>query len=347
MTDQTLVTIADIARTAGVGTATVDRVLNGRAGVNAETIKKVKQTVAAMGEPVVSRGRPRKQRNFRFAYVLPNNHTRFFDLIERQIAQAAGEFRHQAITEVTYCFNADDPDEFARQLGQIEDCDGIALLAPDLPAIKRAINEKVRSGVRVVTLLSDVAGSMREMYVGPDNRAAGRTAALLLARMSKTPARNKLLLLSHATRLSSEIDRRIGFAQVIEESFPNLQIVRSPDLPINDVDAYQVVKKLLKTDIDPAQLAGAYVCGGSGASGAVDAFKELNLSGTLGLVVHNLTDTHQDLLSAGHLSYVLDQDNYYCISTAAKVLRGLCENVRGAVQVSKPRIDILTVENIN
>ena len=32
-------------------------------------------------------------------------------------------------------------------------------------------------------LFSDVAGSMRETHVGTDNRAAGRTAGLLLGRM--------------------------------------------------------------------------------------------------------------------------------------------------------------------
>ncbi len=61
--------------------------------------------------------------------------------------------------------------------------------------------------------------------------------------------------------------------------------------------------------------------------------------------VHDLTDVHQALLGRGELAYVLDQDNQYCISTAAKVLRDLCENVRGAIQVVKPRIEILTAEN--
>jgi LacI family transcriptional regulator len=42
---------------------------------------------------------------------------------------------------------------------------------------------------------------------------------------------------------------------------------------------------------------------------------------------------------------VLDQDNQYCISTAAKVLRALCENVRGAIQVVNPRTQIFTAEN--
>ena len=57
-------TIADIARIAGVGTATVDRVLNRRPGVNPETLQRVMQVVADLGTPQQP-GRPRRgqQRN--------------------------------------------------------------------------------------------------------------------------------------------------------------------------------------------------------------------------------------------------------------------------------------------
>ncbi len=340
-----LVTIPDIARRAGVGTATVDRVLNGRPGVNLETTKKVMQAVADLGAPPVVRGRPRKQKNLRFAYVLPDGHTQFIDLVERLIAQQAGEFRHQNITEVTYCFNASDPESFVRDLQQIEDCEGIAILAPDLPSVKQAINEKVRAGVHVVTLLSDVAGSIREVYVGPDNRAAGRTAGLLLARMAGDASRDTLLVLSHATRLSSEIDRRVGFSQIIEDDFKHLRIVRTPDLPMDDEGTYRVLTKFFQTEMNPVRLAGIYSSGSACTAGAVKALGELGIKHKPGLVVHDLTDIHQALLGRGEVAYVLGQDNQYCISTAAKVLRALCENVRGAIQVVKPRIEILTAEN--
>jgi LacI family transcriptional regulator len=86
-------TIADIARQAGVGTATVDRVLNRRPGVNAETVQRVMQVVAELGAPP-QRGRPRKGENFRFAFVLPAEASPYAELVDRQIAQAAGEIRH-------------------------------------------------------------------------------------------------------------------------------------------------------------------------------------------------------------------------------------------------------------
>jgi len=337
--------IADIARLAGVGTATVDRVLNNRPGVNSETVQKVMQAVTTLGEPSVVRGRPRLRDNFRFAYVLPAGDSQFFDQVERQIALIAGDFRHKHTTQVTYRFNADDPAEFAAGLSQVDDCDGIVLLAPDLPTVKLAINEQVRAGVHVVTLFSDVAGSMREVYVGADNRAAGRTAGLLLARMS-APPRDIVILLSQATRMSSEIERRIGFSQVIEERFPHLQVQRSLDLPPDDDGAYESLKRFLQDDVDPSRLAGIYSVG-SGTAGVVWALAELGLDHAQGLVAHDFTELHQSLLISGELSYVLHQDIYYCVLTAARVLRGLCENVRGSLNVVQPRVEILTAENLH
>src|ERR1700733_15357730 len=141
-------TISDIARLAGVGTATVDRVLNRRPGVNADTVQRVMQVCADIGAPPQP-GRPRRGENFRFAYVLPADETPFFGLLERQIAQSAGDFRHQHITEVTHRIDARDPAQFAAALAELGDCQGVALLAPDMPAVKLAINELARAGTHV------------------------------------------------------------------------------------------------------------------------------------------------------------------------------------------------------
>jgi LacI family transcriptional regulator len=340
-------TISDIARLAGVGTATVDRVLNRRPGVNAETVQRVMQIVEAHGAPPQP-GRPRRGDNFRFAFVLPADETPFLGLLERQIAQSAGDFRHQHITEVTHRLDATDPAAFAAELGQLGDgdlpCHGIALLAPDMPPVKLAVNQLVRAGVHVVTLFSDVAGSMRETHIGADNRAAGRTAGLLLARMAAPGS--TLLLASQATRLSAEIERRIGFAQVLEERFPHLRLRRTPDLPADDAGASAVLQAFLARGIDLAQVAGIYNVG-SGSVGVVQALAAAGLDGQVGVVAHDFSDTHRALLGSGGLSYVLHQDIHYCVLAAARVLRASCENVRGALNVVQPRIEILTAENLH
>ena len=341
-------TIADIARQAGVGTATVDRVLNRRPGVNTETMQRVMQAVGELGAPQQP-GRPRRSEKFRFACVLPADDSPFLGLVDRQIAQAAGDFRHQHITEITHRIDATDPTRFAAELAQVDACQGIALLAPDLPPVKLAINALVRSGVHVVTLFSDVAGSMRETCIGADNRAAGRTAGLLLARMARgvgDGGRDTLLLSSQATRLSAEIERRIGFAQVIEERFPALRLLRTPDLPADDAGATLALQQFLASGVEPARVAGIYNVG-SGSAGVARALQAAGLLDQVGVVAHDFTEEHRALLGANGLSYVLHQDIHYCVLTAARVLRALCENVRGALNVVQPRIEILTAENLH
>ena len=69
-------TIADIARQAGVGTATVDRVINGRSGVHADTVSKVMKILEGAGS-APQRGRPRQRDNLRLAFILPGDSTPF------------------------------------------------------------------------------------------------------------------------------------------------------------------------------------------------------------------------------------------------------------------------------
>ena len=340
------VTITQIAETAGVSTATVDRVLNNRPGVNPATVRKVRESIAGLGASTPMRGRPRSTSNYRFAFVLPATRLGFIDMVDRVIAQAAGEFRHQHITEVTHRLDARDPAQFSAALADLSHCHGIALLAPDMPGVKLAINELVRAGVHVVTLFSDVAGSMREAHIGADNRAAGRTAGLLLARMAQPAGRDTLLLASQATRLSAEIERRIGFAQVLEEKFSHLRLVRVPDLPADDAGAEAGLKHFLLNDIDPQRVAGIYNVG-SGAAGVVKALSACGLASSTATVIHDFTDEHRSLLGAGAVSFLLHQDIHYCVLAAARVLRASCENVRGALQVAQPRIEILTAENLH
>jgi len=304
------------------------------------------QVVHELGAPP-QRGRPRRGENFRFAFVLPAETAPFNELVDRQIAQAAGEFRHQHITEITHRIEAGDAAQFAAGLAQLAECDAMAIMAPDLPPVKLAINEMVRTGVHVVTLFSDVAGSMRETHVGADNRAAGRTAGLLLGRMCGAGPRDTLLFCSQATRLSGEIERRIGFAQVIEERFPKIKVQRTPDLPSSDAGACRALLRFLRgKGVDVNRVAGIYNVG-SGSAGVARAIESLGLTGSVPVVVHDLTDEHRALLAANGLAYVLHQDIHYCISTAARVLRALCENVRGALNVVQPRVEILTAENLH
>jgi LacI family transcriptional regulator len=340
-------TITQIAEAAGVSTATVDRVLNNRPGVNPATVHKVREAVAALGGGAPVRGRPRSTSNYRFAFVLPATRRGFFDRVDRVVAQAAGEFRHQHITEVTHRLPVIDANQFAAELAKLSDLDGVALLAPDVPQVKLAVNELVRTGVHVVTLFSDVPGSMRETAIGADNRAAGRTAGLLIGRSLPAAAGPTCALFSPATRYAAEIDRRIGFQQVMEERFPAAQLLRCFELPESDDEAFEYARAQLAPTALAGPLAAVYNVGPS-SFGIARALAAQGHDGNSPLVfaAHDLLEVHRSMLISGTLSYVLDQDVHYAVTSAARVLRALCDGVRGALTISNPRVDILTAENL-
>jgi LacI family transcriptional regulator len=266
-------------------------------------------------------------------------------MIDRVVAQAAGDFRHQHITEITQRLPNQDGADFAQELAKMTDLDGIAVLAPDVPQVKLAINELARSGVHVVTLFSDVPGSLRETFVGADNRAAGRTAGLLLGRCLPAHEQGRCAMLSPATRFAAEIDRRIGFAQVLEERFPDARLVEVPDLPETEDQAYSFAREFLDPARGDGKLHAIYNVG-PGSHGVSRALQEFGYDSALGFVVHDLLEVHRSMLVANAVSYVLQQDVHYAVMTAAKVLRLLCEEVRGALAVSNPRIEIITAENL-
>jgi len=52
------------------------------------------------------------------------------------------------------------------------------------------------------------------------------------------------------------------------------------------------------------------------------------------------------MLLSGALSYLLHQDVEYAVAAAGRVLRALCDGLRGALAINNPRVEILTAENL-
>ncbi|MCJ0762260.1 LacI family DNA-binding transcriptional regulator [Variovorax terrae] len=340
------VKISEIAKAAGVSTATVDRVLNDRGGVNPATTRRVKEVLESLGGVASTPGRPKSAARYRFGFVLPNTRQAFFDAVDRVIAQSAGEFRHQHITEVTMRLPPHDASAFAEEVAKLSDYDGLAILAPDVPPVKLAINELVQAGVHVVTLFSDVAGSRRAAFLGTDNRAAGRTAALLLGLRLNRYQAGKTALFSPATRYAAEIDRRIGYAQLMEERFPSVQIQRFLELPESEEEAYRYALECLPPADSSDAMFSAYSVG-AGSFGIARALSEKGYSGKALFAVHELVEIHRSLLANNSVDFVLHQDIYPSVSAAARTLRALDDGVRGALATfHNPRVEIVTQENL-
>ena len=168
----------EIARLAGVSKATVDRVLNGRPGVQDHTRRHVLSMAAQLAGDSGGVDFPRKAM---IDFVIPGGDNEFIADLARQIGRQ-GE-RRGDVDIAVHRVDGIDPDEMAAKLGDLRpQCQGVGLIGLDSPAVREAVRKLIASGIPVLTLVSDISHAGRFNYVGIDNRAAGRLAGYLIGR---------------------------------------------------------------------------------------------------------------------------------------------------------------------
>ena len=141
--------IIDVARHAGVSTATVDRVLNRRPGVRAITVQRVLKAATALNYmPAEELQAAMTPKPMRLLFLLPDGTNRFLTLLGQLIAHSETKlkpFNVRCQVETIKSFN---PDLLARRLWQCRDkVDGIAFMALEHPAVRESVNMLAEHGV--------------------------------------------------------------------------------------------------------------------------------------------------------------------------------------------------------
>jgi LacI family transcriptional regulator len=297
-------TVHDVARTAGVSLATVDRVLNARPGVRPETAEKVESAIKALDfRRDLSASLLARARDLRIVFLIPDGGNAFMLSLIEAIGRRVRQTRNERLTLSTSQYHALDSGALVARLeglsGRQTDC--AVVVAPDDPAVAKAIDNASHRGVAVITLVSDLPGSARRHFIGIDNQAAGRSAASLLGRFCQT---GKIGIIAGSLGLRDHRERFEGFAGVLGREFRQLQIVGPLEGFDEDTQTEAAARKLLESHPD---LAGIYNLG-AGNAGLVAALGKTHRAGDIRVVAHELTDTTRDALRAGTLDVVLDQN---------------------------------------
>jgi len=200
--------LEDIAKHAGVGLATVDRVLNERGGVSERTTARVLASARQLGtNRILPTG---KRRQLSIEAVFARNATAYSERLNRSLA-AVNKLVEYPVTIYRTHIDADEPGRLVAHLDAAADRrDGIILFASDLPEIARAVAGLV-SRTFIVTISTDISDSRRHCYVGIDNVNAGRSAAKLSEAICRKGGR--VLVVEPGTNARSNLDRVKGFSQ--------------------------------------------------------------------------------------------------------------------------------------
>src|SRR5262245_59757723 len=170
------VTLGDVAERAGVGPATVDRVINERGNVSEATRKIVLEAARELG---LRRILPDSyRRHVRIEVVMARPELPLITRMHEEFMRLARGLSG-SVTIHRSILKEETPARLSSALLKTT-CDGVVVYAPYHPMINDAIASLKKRGVHVVTMISDLPHSCRLAYAGMNHYQAGRTAGYLM-----------------------------------------------------------------------------------------------------------------------------------------------------------------------
>ncbi len=297
--------IADIAKLANVSTATVDRVLNHRSGVREATVQRVLRAAAELAYlPENDLYAALTPSAMRISFVLPKGTNRFIRMLGDTITYSQDSWTPYNVKCRVDYVEGFNPEALAASLKkQAERADCVACMAIEHPLVRDAIEELVDKGKHVITLITDISNTRRAAYIGLDNRAAGRTAAYLIARfIGARPA--KVAMIAGSLSYRAHEEREMGFLYMFKELFPTVEVVGLREGLDSAEENYRLTRQLLEQSPD---LAGIYNIGGA-SDGVAKALKEAGLAHKVVFIGHGLTPDTRALLIDGTMDAVITQN---------------------------------------
>ncbi|MCB1445968.1 MAG: LacI family DNA-binding transcriptional regulator [Rhizobiaceae bacterium] len=338
-------TVHDIAETAGVSLATVDRVLNRRPGVKAATRERVEAAIRKIGfVRDMAAANLAKGRTYPLVFVVPRGDNSFMEglkaEIEAAIARAPQERTEIAIRDVP---RFDGP-LLAAALDRLaaDPPAGVAVVAVDHPAVHAAIGRLKEAGVAIVTLVSDLPGPARDHFAGVDNLAAGRTAGSLMGRFLGGRG-GSVAVVAGSMLVGDHRDRLEGFRARLGELNPALDILPVMEGRDDPDQVHALVADCLARE---AGLAGIYSLG-AGNRGLIRALGQRpDAAAKPVAIAHELTPHTRAGLQSGLLDAILNQDAGHEVRSAIRVLKAHADGIPVIAAQERIRIDIFLKDNL-
>ncbi|WP_313683042.1 LacI family DNA-binding transcriptional regulator [Pantoea sp.] len=268
------ITMNAIAAAAGVGVATVDRVLNRRAPVRAATEQKVLEAANRLGYradlmPLLHPGQQVSAVSMRMGFILLAKSYSFYQSLTDAL-RAQAQPLHPAGSEPQFFWHdIDDVDAVVASLHTLaKQVDAIGLVALDHPLIRRAIESVSRQGVKVYALFSNFSPCGHAGYFGLDNQKAGRTAGWMATHLLHQPGPVGVLVGDH--RFTCQESCEISFRSYLREQDSTRRVLEPLKTHESIEGGYQATRRLLDDHADLALIFAP--CGG--VEGVIRALRE-------------------------------------------------------------------------
>jgi LacI family transcriptional regulator len=321
------VTFARLAEAAGVGMATVDRVMNGRGSVSPATTMKVIEAARRLDydrrlpSPYVG--------GVRLNVLLRRRQDHFYRRLAEGFRSVAATLDRSVTVEVNFVSGNEERALERHLLNEAERYQGYAIVCRDTPFMNAAVNQVSARGTPIVTLVSDLPNSGRTDFIGIDNLSAGRTAAHFLNHLAEK--RGRALVVTLDRRFQVQYDRIDGFTTVIDEGSDKITGVVPVEVPADVARAREALREII---VEQEPVSAIY-CPGGDLGAAIDAAMSAGKPWRCPVVGHELTPSTRRLLQQRQLAFVIDQNPE---EQARRAIRSLLSRLglAGPVERSEP-----------
>lgn len=297
-------TIPDLARSAGVSRATVNRVLNTPDTVRPATRQRVADAAAEIGfyglEALQHRLAP-SQKPFRLRVFLQQPNGWFCECYAAALREIRDEMGHRREIRMNVEHLTDlSPEAISDRIATATPrADAIAVMAAEHPLLTAAIETATTKGIAVYAVITSLSAPSLAGYVGLDGNKVGRTAAWTLHRLCKSGGKIGILVGSPRYRIHEAAE--IGFRSYFREHDPTAQILEPLSTFESDGIAREVTEKLLRKNPD---LTALYLTAG-GTKGALAALRACGRAKDIATIAYDLTDETRRALLDGTVDLVI------------------------------------------
>jgi LacI family transcriptional regulator len=334
----------EIAWQAGIGLASVDRVLHDRLGVSPAMRRRVQQACLELERQHQQVGL--KGRRFLIDLVMEAP-SRFSRMVRDTLAVAVQRVPPVVFRVREHLAETMALPELIAVLDTIgrRGSQGVLLKAPDVPAVTEAVARLQARGIPVVTLVTDLRGAPRRAYVGLDNHRAGQTAAYLtdqwLGPSALEDVPTDVLVSSSGPHFQGEGERIDAFVQALGRTRPASRVHVMDTGHGLHAPTREAVGQLLARC--PA-VAAVYSVGGANAA-ILAAFEAAGRPCRV-FIGHDLDDDNLALLQAGRLSAVLHHDLHHDLHLACRLVMQAHGLAHAGPMPTRSNVEVITPFNV-
>ncbi|HZE71054.1 MAG TPA: substrate-binding domain-containing protein [Pyrinomonadaceae bacterium] len=278
---------------------------------------------------------PKPPKAVKTVAFITNTTSDFWKIVHKGCEKADAELPDvKVVFKTTNTGTIEEQNGLIRQALDVDDADAIAISPADPAGQKRVINDAAKRAL-VITQDSDAPDTDRTLYLGADNRAAGRQAGELIKKA--LPQGGKIMVFVGKREVQNAQERFEGLKESLQGS--NVVVINLMTDDANPINARDNAYATLKKYPDIAGMVGLWSYNGP------SIVQALRPEGKLGSIKIVCFDDDRETLAAikeGAIFGTVAQQpfdyGYQAVKTAAQILKGDRSVIPGNKKIFIPTV---------